>query len=44
MRIIRSTESEFVPASHEDPKSPGALQRVVLGKDDLMEGKVQKRD
>ncbi|MDY6952442.1 MAG: cupin domain-containing protein [Thermodesulfobacteriota bacterium] len=41
MKVIRSTELEYVPASHEDPISPGALKKVLLQKDDLMEGRVQ---
>jgi mannose-6-phosphate isomerase-like protein (cupin superfamily) len=40
MKIIRSTELELVPASHEDPKSPGVLKKVLLREDDFVEGKV----
>jgi mannose-6-phosphate isomerase-like protein (cupin superfamily) len=41
MKIIRSAELEFVPASHEDPESPGVLKKVLLEKHDLLDGKVQ---
>ena len=41
MKIIRSAELEFVPASHEDPESPGVLKKVLLGKHDVIDGKVQ---
>ena len=35
MWVIRSMESELVPASHENADSPGVLKRVLLRKDDL---------
>ena len=41
MRIVRGGEIDFVPASHEDPRDPGCLKRVLAGKQDLMAGKVQ---
>ncbi|MDY6988291.1 MAG: cupin domain-containing protein [Thermodesulfobacteriota bacterium] len=41
MKVIRSRALEFVPASHEDPTSPGVLKKVLLHKDDLVEGRVQ---
>ena len=41
MKVIRSTELEFVAASHEDPTSPGVLKKVLLRKEDLVEGRVQ---
>lgn len=40
MKIVRSEELAFIPASHEDPKSPGVLKRVLLKKEDLMEGRI----
>ena len=40
-RVIRGSEIEFVAASHEDPKNPGVLKRVLATKDDLMDGRVQ---
>ena len=41
MWVIRSMESELVPASHENADSPGVLKRVLLRKDDLKDGRVQ---
>jgi len=41
MKVIRSKALEFVPASHEDPASPGVVKKVLLCKDDLIEGRVQ---
>ncbi len=41
MKIIRASGLEFIPASHEDPKDPGALKKVLLQRADLPEGKVQ---
>ena len=41
MRIIRGSEIEFVPASHEDQERPGVLKRVLAQKDDLIDGRVQ---
>ncbi len=41
MKIIRLKEMEFVPAGHEDPKSPGVLIKVLLRKGDLPEGQLQ---
>ncbi len=41
MKIVRFADLSFIPASHEDPKDPGALKKVLLRKDDLPEGTVQ---
>lgn len=41
MRIVRFNDLEFVPASHEDPKDPGALKKILLKRDDLPEGRIQ---
>jgi len=41
MKIIRLKELEFVPAGHEDPKSPGVLIKVILKKQDLLAGHLQ---
>jgi len=41
MRIIRSAGRAFVPASHENPLSPGVLKRVLLEKADLQPGRIQ---
>lgn len=40
MKIVRGSELDFVPASHEDPKNPGSLKKVLVGKDDLVVGRV----
>lgn len=41
MKIIRATDLDFVPASHEDPQNPGVLKKVLARKDDLIDGRVQ---
>jgi len=41
MKIVRSTELKFVPASHEDPKSPGVFKKILLRADDFVQGKIQ---
>ena len=41
MKIIRLNKLNYEPSSHEDPKSPGALKKVMLAKDDLVPGRVQ---
>ncbi|MCA9148698.1 MAG: cupin domain-containing protein [Planctomycetales bacterium] len=41
MRIIRAADQEFVPASHEDPKNPGVLKRVIATKDEMLAGRCQ---
>lgn len=41
MRVIRGSEIQFVPASHEDPDKPGVLKRVLAKRDDLIDGRVQ---
>jgi len=41
MKIVRSTELKFVPASHEDPKSPGVFKKILLRGDDFVEGEIQ---
>ncbi len=41
MRIIRGSEIQFVPASHENPDNPGVLKRVLAKRDDLIDGRVQ---
>lgn len=35
---IKGAELEFTPASHEDPKNPGALKKVLLAKNALPPG------
>ena len=41
MKIIRSKKSKFVPASHENPKSPGVWKKILLEKGQLIKGYVQ---
>ena len=41
MQIIRGDQIDFVPASHEDPKDPGVLKRVLATKSHLIDGRVQ---
>ncbi len=41
MKLIRGNEIDLIPASHEDPKNPGVLKRVLAVKTDLLRGHVQ---
>lgn len=41
MKIIKGKDLKFVPASHEDPQNPGVLKKILLFKDDLIEGRIQ---
>ena len=41
MQVIRSNNKPFVPASHEDPRHPGVLKRVLATRDELLDGRVQ---
>ena len=41
MQVVRGSEIQFTPASHEDPKKPGVLKRVLAQKSDLIRGQVQ---
>lgn len=41
MKFVRGSSIQFVPASHENPNDPGCLKRVLAGRDDLIDGKVQ---
>lgn len=41
MKVIRGSQLEFVPASHEDPGEPGVMKKVLLRKDDFIRGEVQ---
>lgn len=40
MNFISANASEFIPASHEDPKNPGVLKRVIATAADLNAGQV----
>ena len=41
MKIVRSADIEIIPASHEDPESPGVLKKVILQRADFIDGRVQ---
>lgn len=41
MKIIRGSDLSYVPASHEDPKNPGSLKKILVGKDDVQAGRLQ---
>jgi mannose-6-phosphate isomerase-like protein (cupin superfamily) len=41
MKIVRSTDLNFVPASHEDPKNPGVLKKVLFAREDIISGRPQ---
>jgi quercetin dioxygenase-like cupin family protein len=41
MKVIRASEKEFVPASHEDPQAAGVLKKVLATRADLQAGQVQ---
>lgn len=41
MKIVRFNNLNFIPASHEDPKDPGALKKVLLTRDDIPAGRIQ---
>ena len=41
MHVIRGNEIEFEAASHEDPKNPGVIKRVLARNKDLIKGQVQ---
>lgn len=41
MKIVRFKNLSFIPASHEDPKDPGALKKILLKRDDIPAGRIQ---
>lgn len=41
MKIVRFNDLSFIPASHEDPKDPGALKKILLKRDDIPDGRIQ---
>lgn len=41
MRLTRFNDLNFIPASHEDAKDPGAFKKVLLKRDDLPAGRIQ---
>ncbi|HXZ35222.1 MAG TPA: cupin domain-containing protein [Thermodesulfobacteriota bacterium] len=41
MKIFRLKDLDWIPASHESLQSPSVWKKVLLQKDDLLEGRVQ---
>jgi mannose-6-phosphate isomerase-like protein (cupin superfamily) len=41
MKIVRSGEFKFVPASHEDPNAPSAFKKILLRENDFVEGNIE---
>jgi len=41
MKIVRSADLKFLPASHEDPNAPGAFKKILLRGDDFVDGKIE---
>jgi len=41
MKWIAATESGLIPASHEDPRAPGVLKRVIACRESFQAGHVQ---
>ena len=41
MKWIAATESGLIPASHEDPRAPGVLKRVIATREAFQAGHVQ---
>ncbi|MFM7166463.1 MAG: cupin domain-containing protein [Planctomycetaceae bacterium] len=41
MKWIAASDSGYVPASHEDPRSPGVLKRVIATRELFQQGQVQ---
>jgi len=40
MHLVRGSQIEFVPASHEDPKDPGVLKRVLATHANVIRGQI----
>jgi mannose-6-phosphate isomerase-like protein (cupin superfamily) len=41
MKTVFAADHPFVPASHENPLSPGTWKKILFQKDDLQPGRVQ---
>lgn len=41
MRIIKFKDLKYTPASHEDLQKPGVWKKVLLRKNDLVQGEIQ---
>lgn len=40
IKIVRASSLQFIPASHEDPKNPGSLKKVLFKRDELLNGSI----
>lgn len=40
MKIVKASSLPYIPASHEHPKDPGVMKKVLLGKNDLVRGQI----
>ncbi len=40
MKVIRGSQIAYEAASHEDPKNPGVLKRVLATRDDFSAGQI----
>lgn len=41
MKVIRGDDLEYVASTHEDPKNPNVIKKILLQKEDLYAGRVQ---
>lgn len=41
MKVVRYSDIEFIPASHEDRSNPGVMKKVLAKRNDLLKGRVQ---
>lgn len=41
MKVVHLDRTQLIPASHEDPLSPGVFKQIMLEKGDLLKGQVQ---
>lgn len=41
MKIIRFSEVDEIPASHEDPDDPGVMKKILFRRADLFDGRIQ---
>ena len=41
MTVFRSSSCDFIPSSHDDPRDPGAVKKIMFSREDLPEGRVQ---
>ncbi|MCX8043507.1 MAG: cupin domain-containing protein [Desulfobacterota bacterium] len=41
MKIVRFSQKDYVPASHENPDAPGVWKKVLLRHEDVIDGRIQ---